>query len=44
MKQGEYVFNPGAERPKEHCVSITVHCKVRMIGGPFCIRGCRFRR
>ena len=21
------------EIPKEHCVSITVHCKVRMIGG-----------
>ena len=33
MKQGNMSSIRESERPKEHCVSITVHCKVRMIGG-----------
>lgn len=35
MKQGNISSIRKSEIPKEHCVSITVHCKVRMIGGPF---------
>ena len=33
MKQGNISSIRKSEIPKEHCVSITVHCKVRMIGG-----------
>lgn len=33
MKQGNMSSIRESERPKEHCVSITVHCKVRMVGG-----------